>query len=127
MNYDFECAVKTTKKVFQTQFWQPDSRVGRKKFWHYVSIIFGLSIIVSIISTVFGLIPVIGSIVSLVLSLAMLVTLPPSIGLAIRRMHDIGKPWFFALIPLYNLYLAAQPGEPVANAYGEPPVSTDFA
>ena len=38
--------------------------------------------------------------VSLVFSLA---TIIPSIAVAVRRMHDVGKSGWFILIPIYNI------------------------
>ena len=52
-----------------------------------------------------------------------LAVLLPSISLAIRRMHDVGKSksgWFI-LIPIYNLILACTEGDKGPNEYGEDP------
>lgn len=122
MEFDPNYAVTTFKKVVQTEFWRPDGRVGRKKFWHYFAVVLGIAISVSVVQFILNFIPFIGPLVSLLLSLAMLVLVPPGIGLTVRRMHDIGQPWFFGLIPFYNLYLAAQPGDTGPNAFGEQPL-----
>jgi len=50
-----------------------------------------------------------------------LATLLPGIGVAIRRMHDVGKSGWFMLIPIYNLILAFTEGDKGPNEYGEDP------
>ena len=56
-------------------------------------------------------------------SLAVLV---PSIAVAIRRMHDIGKSGWFILIPFYNLYLFSIEGEKGTNEYGPNPKNPEM-
>ncbi len=50
-----------------------------------------------------------------------LVTLIPSIAVAWRRMHDIGKHGAFCLIPIYGLILCFQESQPGPNQYGSGP------
>jgi uncharacterized membrane protein YhaH (DUF805 family) len=45
----------------------------------------------------------------------------PSIALAMRRMHDVGKSGVYVFIPIYDLILAATPGEIGKNQYGSNP------
>lgn len=56
--------------------------------------------------------------VSLVFSLA---TIIPSIAVAVRRMHDVGKSGWFILIPIYNIILACTNGDDGSNEYGADP------
>ena len=51
-------------------------------------------------------------------SLAVLV---PSIAVAVRRMHDVGKSGWYILIPIYNLVLACTEGDHGDNEYGANP------
>lgn len=51
-------------------------------------------------------------------SLAVLV---PSLAVAVRRMHDVGKSGWYILIPIYNLILAVTEGDNGPNEYGEDP------
>lgn len=53
-----------------------------------------------------------------VYTLALLV---PSIAVAVRRMHDVGKSGWFILIPIYNLVLAVTEGTKGPNEYGPDP------
>ncbi|GAB3902519.1 DUF805 domain-containing protein [Larkinella knui] len=50
-----------------------------------------------------------------------LVILVPSIAVAVRRMHDVGKSGWYALIPVYNLILACTEGVTGPNEYGNNP------
>ncbi|MFZ1458042.1 MAG: DUF805 domain-containing protein [Saprospiraceae bacterium] len=54
----------------------------------------------------------------LILSLALFI---PSLAVAIRRMHDVGKSGWYCLIPFYNLILALTEGEKGLNEYGPDP------
>lgn len=69
-------------------------RASRSEYWW-------VYLFNSLISSVLSWIPYIGWLISLAL-------LIPGIALCIRRMHDVGKCWAFALIPIYNLILAFQ-------------------
>lgn len=96
-----------------------DGRVSRRQYWMFAL----FSVLVSfIIGLIGGIIPIL-SIFSLLYTLALVV---PSVGLGIRRLHDIGvSGWFFliALIPyiggLFLVILFSIPGENKANEYGD--------
>jgi len=90
-------------------------RASRSEYWYWVLAIVIVSIVLNIIG---GQIPML----TLLSTLFSLATLVPSIAVAIRRMHDVGKSGWFILIPLYNLYLAIQPSEG-PNAYSVAPSS----
>ena len=49
----------------------------------------------------------------------------PSLAVAVRRMHDVGKSGWYILIPIYSFILAVTEGEKGANQYGPDPKSTD--
>ncbi len=95
-----------------------DGRVSRCQYWMFVLYSSLLSFVVGFIC---GLIPFL-SIVSLAYSLAFVV---PSIGLGIRRLHDINlSGWFLlmALIPVLGglslLFLFCMPGDAEDNKFG---------
>ena len=50
-----------------------------------------------------------------------LAVLLPSIAVAVRRVHDIGKSGWYLLIPIYNLVLVLTEGEKCENKYGPDP------
>ena len=48
----------------------------------------------------------------------------PSLSVAVRRMHDVGKSGWFMLIPIYNIILAFTAGTAGPNQYGPDPKAT---
>jgi uncharacterized membrane protein YhaH (DUF805 family) len=66
-------------------------------------------------------------------SIFSLISLIPSISVSVRRLHDINKSgWYFLfwLIPfvgwIFLLVWYSRRGDPVSNAYGEPPVGSQL-
>ncbi len=96
-------------------------RARRKEYWMFflfnIIISFVLGIIEGIISggNTEG-----GSIIGNIYSLAVLL---PSLAVAVRRMHDVGKSGWFVLIPIYNFILAVTEGDSGSNEYGNDPKS----
>lgn len=88
-------------------------RTAKKPFWMFM-------VFVLVIQFAFGFLgglmdmPILGTIVGLVLAI-------PTYAIGARRMHDVGKSGWFFLVPLYNLYLAFQDSEPIANHWGDIP------
>ena len=97
--------------VLKNEYITYNGRATRSKFWYFVLFNFICSLIVSIIASVTTL-----YILSTLYSLAVLC---PGVCLTIRRMHDINKPGWWCLIPLYNIYLCCLPSENSNNAYGK--------
>lgn len=52
--------------------------------------------------------------------LANVVLLVPPLSVGCRRMHDLGRSGWWQLVPIYNVYLACQPGDPGMNGWGPP-------
>jgi uncharacterized membrane protein YhaH (DUF805 family) len=121
-----------------------NGRVGRAQFWWYVVVVIVLAVLVGII----------GSITTRLLSsLFSLALLLPNLGMGVRRLHDVGKPGIYVLLPLVPAVLAmlflflflwplamlcwlavfaaavlliywyAQPGMAGDNEYGSPPAN----
>jgi len=110
-------------------------RSGRLEFWYFTLFVLIVSGILAILdNAMFGGSSIVGgagwsmsSGFQPLTSIFGLVSLVPSIAVSVRRMHDLGKSgWWVAvaLIPLIGwiwlLILAASPGQPEANAHGEP-------
>ncbi len=95
-------------------------RASRSEYWYFILFNFLISIGTSFIDMAAGTYDYeTGSgIINMVYSLAVLI---PSIAVACRRMHDVGKSGWFMLIPFYNLYLACLESEPFTNQYGPNP------
>jgi uncharacterized membrane protein YhaH (DUF805 family) len=91
-------------------------RARRKEYWFYVLYHSIFSVLLNFLSYSFPMLE--AFYLSLIYTGIMFV---PSLAVAVRRMHDLGKSGFLILIPFYNLYLLLQPGEINANSYGEDP------
>ncbi|MBU8977492.1 MULTISPECIES: DUF805 domain-containing protein [unclassified Lysobacter] len=106
-------------KVVRNHYFDFNGRARRKEYWMFVLVNVILAVVVSIIANMIKQ-PWISSVLALALLL-------PGLGVAARRLHDIGKSgWFIliALIPvvgLYLIYLLAQEGNRGPNAYGPDP------
>ncbi|MEJ8590665.1 DUF805 domain-containing protein [Riemerella anatipestifer] len=83
-------------------------RSSRKAYWTFVGINFLFSFASSFVE-----------ILGILYSLALLL---PSLAIAVRRMHDVGKSGWFLLIPFYNIYLLIIKGEERENQYGPVPI-----
>ncbi len=90
-----------------------EGRARRSEFWYFTLINFVISTVLSAIGGAIGF--------EMIGSIYFLAVLVPSIAVAIRRMHDIGKSGWFMLIPIYNIILAATEGEQGENEYGSDP------
>lgn len=89
-------------------------RAPRAEFWWWQLFSF-------IVALVLGWVPIVGWLISLALFV-------PSLAVAWRRLHDIGKEggwWFLCLIPLVGMIILivwwCQEGQPHANQYGPNP------
>ena len=83
-------------------------RASRAEYWWWALFTVILSILLSSISDSFG-------------NLGSLITLLPSIAVAIRRMHDVDRVGWFVLLPIYNLILVLRRGDAGENRFGPPP------
>lgn len=95
-------------------------RARRKEFWMFMLINWVISMVLAIIG---GLIhfTLLGSIYSLAV-------LVPTLGVGVRRLHDMGKSgwwWLIALVPIvgaiYLIYLWCQDSQAEANEWGANP------
>lgn len=93
-----------------------NGRARRKEYWMFtlinMIIIYGVSFLIGILEM---------SILGILLVIYYLAVLVPTIAVAIRRMHDVGKSGWFCLIPIYNIILAVTDSEPGGNEYGPNP------
>lgn len=94
-------------------------RARRKEYWMFVLFNIIISMLLSFLessmseSTEPG-----GGYISLTYQILVII---PSLAVAVRRMHDVGKSGWFILIPIYNLILALTEGQKGSNQYGPDP------
>ena len=104
MNYYLNC---------WSNFANFSGRARRSEYWFFVL----FNIIFSILLNIIGFkldFPFLGTIYSVAV-------LIPSLAVAVRRMHDVGKSGWYILIPIYNLILALSEGTRGDNEYGSDP------
>lgn len=77
----------------------------RSQYWYFVLSTTIATVIAQVAFGDFG-----GNLVSII-------TLLPTIAVAVRRMHDVGKSGWFILVPIYNLILAVSPSKPANNSF----------
>ncbi|MDO4879737.1 MAG: DUF805 domain-containing protein [Capnocytophaga sp.] len=108
--------------VLKNKYATFSGRARRKEYWMFMLfsyiIFFLLLILGSILGSIASFLGGIFSILVVILSLALVV---PGIALGVRRMQDLGKDWWYILIPYYNIYLCCLEGEKGANKYGPDP------
>jgi len=90
-----------------------NGRARRSEYWYFFLFNLIIAVVLGVIGGMMGT-----RLLSNVYSLAVLL---PGIGVAIRRMHDVGKSGWYCLIPIYNIILACTEGNVGPNEYGEDP------
>jgi uncharacterized membrane protein YhaH (DUF805 family) len=101
------------KSVVLQNYVNFSGRLSRGGYWRFIAVQFVIAIVLVILAQVSGIFLV-------VYVLFWLGTFLPSLGAAIRRMHDVDKSGWFMLIPIYNLILTLTAGTPGPNKYGPP-------
>ncbi len=94
-------------------------RARRKEYWMFVLFNFIIGFILGVIEGITGINP--GSNAGILGSIYTLAILIPSIAVAVRRMHDVGKSGWFVLIPIYSLILTVIEGDKGNNRFGPDP------
>ncbi|MFD2934865.1 DUF805 domain-containing protein [Spirosoma flavum] len=93
-------------------------RARRSEYWYFVLINTLVSQSLVFLNALLFNGSVLFSWLLLLVNLAILV---PTVAVAIRRMHDVGKSGWYMLIPIYNLILACTEGTNASNPYGPDP------
>jgi uncharacterized membrane protein YhaH (DUF805 family) len=99
-----------------------EGRARRKEYWMFflfnliVAVVIGF--ITGYIGGVLGMGTSISNAASLIYNLAIFL---PSLGVAIRRMHDTGRSGWWILLPFANLVFLCFDSEPGTNKYGPNP------
>ena len=109
---------KSVETVVLKNYVNFEGRATRPEYWWFV-------LAYAIVNIILSLIPRVGTILSGILGLAVLI---PSIGVGVRRLHDINKSgWWYLLIliPLVGAIILivwlAKPSDNGENQYGERP------
>ena len=105
--------------VLKNQYADFSGRAIRSQFWYFVLFSFIISFVLGIVDgMLFG-----RQILSMIFNLAVLI---PSIAIAVRRLHDLGKTgWWYLLIfvPLIGIIVLivwfCMKGQTTKNQYGD--------
>jgi len=93
-------------------------RSTRREYWTWAAFYFGAALVIpslgALTSTYSGALGVL-------VGFSWYLLVPAQIAVAVRRMHDVGKPGWYFLIPLYGFYLSLQP----SVVRPEPPLDGD--
>ena len=107
-------------KVLKQHYADFNGRARRQEYWMYTLVNIIIVVVLMVLMRMVSLLGILYAIYALG-------TLLPSIGVTIRRLHDIGKSgWFMllAIVPIANfylLYLLAQDSEAGNNSFGPNP------
>ena len=103
-------------------------RARRKEYWMFILfnmiIAFAIGFVSGFTEAILGIGKILSTSTNLIYSLGILI---PSIAVAIRRMHDIGRSGWWILFPFVNLVFLCFDSQPGDNEYGPNPkeVSTE--
>lgn len=109
-------------KAIQGNYCNFSGRASRSEYWWFALFMFIVCIASSCLTFVAG--DTVGTIISGIIDLLLLL---PSLGLSIRRLHDVGRSGWWLLLVLTGIgaiviliwsLMASQPG---ANEYGDEP------
>ena len=102
-----------------------EGRARRSEYWYFALFNVIIVIILSILDVAIGTYDA-ASETGYISTAYQLAVLVPSIAVAARRMHDVGKSGWFMLIPIYNFYLSVIEGEQGTNKYGKDPKNPEL-
>lgn len=110
--------------VLKTKYAEFSGREKRRPYWMFVLCIFLINAAVGILASIFAN-NFLGNIFTFLASIFSLAVLVPSLGMAVRRLHDIGKDWpwiFIVFIPfigwIWMIVLLATDSQPADNQFG---------
>lgn len=123
---DFNEIIANFMDVVKNKYVQFTGRAGRKEYWLFYLVNIALYLLFVILTSIFGN-GVLTLIISVIYTLFGLAILLPGIAVCVRRLHDVGKGggWaFIAFVPIVGvfilLYFMIIKGEPNPNRFGPP-------
>ena len=118
---DVNSLISNFRTVVTEHYFDFEGRARRQTYWYYVLVYFIIAVVLGIVQGVVHM----GSLLTSLLSLALLC---PSLGLGVRRLHDINMSGWWVLIGIIPfigwaivIYWACQPGTAGANQFGADP------
>lgn len=94
-------------------------RARRKEYWMFVLINTLIAMTVGFVAGLIdGILGGAGLLVASINLMYALATFIPSLAVAVRRMHDIGRSGWWVLVPLVNFVYLCLPSQPAINEPG---------
>lgn len=81
-------------------------RSTRFEYWTWAGFYFGAALVIPSLG---ALTATYSSALGVLVGLSWYLLVPAQIAVSVRRMHDVGKPGWYFLIPFYGFYLLVQP------------------
>jgi len=81
-------------------------RSTRREYWTWAAFYFGAALVIPSLG---ALTATYSAALGVLVGLSWYLLVPAQIAVSVRRMHDVGKPGWYFLIPLYGFYLLLQP------------------
>lgn len=117
--------IENFKSIIINKYALFKGRADRKEFWLFMAVVFAINIAFSILISLVGGVSILRWTILIIQALVVIALFIPSIGVGVRRMHDIGKGggWLLVnLIPIIGsiwfLILAIKEGEIRSNRFG---------
>lgn len=111
-------------KKFWKNYTNFSGRSRRSEYWYVVLV----NVIISLVLSPLCAIPYIGALFAACVSIYSIAIIVPTLALIVRRLHDIGKDWYYifiGLIPIAGAIILlvwyCQDSQPGANQFGENP------
>ena len=99
-------------------------RASRSEFWRFTAVYIGINFILQLLQSIMPMF--ISDVFSFIDTVFWIALILPSLGLYVRRMHDVGKSGWWVLlwlIPIIgwiiSIYWLALRGDDMSNAYGD--------
>ena len=101
-------------------------RASRKEYWTFDLVYLILSYVLDTIDYLISIerntiILLCLNLLSHFISIYLVVAIVPTIAVAIRRMHDVGRSGWWSIVPIVSLVLSLKPGQIGENKYGRDP------
>ena len=107
-------------KVVKDNYANFEGRARRKEYWMFILFhmifVYGILFITGAIAVAIE-----NPFIIFLTHVYLLAVMIPTLAVAVRRMHDVGKSGWYVLIPIYSFILAVTEGEKGPNEYGSDP------
>ncbi len=101
-----------------------EGRARRAEYWFFQLFCIIVALILGLLEGLIGFAP--NSEDSILAMIFQFLIVIPSLGVSIRRMHDVDRSGWFILVPIYNFILTMSEGDRGNNNYGADPKVKEY-